>query len=175
MGMAMEIKTVKNNLLIIGAGSHGKVVFEIAHSMCRFEKIEFLDDFSNFAIGKIKELENFKDEFNFVIPAIGNREIRINLFKSIKNIGYKIPIIFHESAYISKTAQIEEGVIILPNSTINTNVRVGKGSIIDIGTKIDHDVFIGEFCHIKPGSIIGPYSILHNGTITKVGQIIQKE
>lgn len=39
---------MNHNLLILGAGQYGKVVEQIATSMCCFEKIDFLDgDFEN--------------------------------------------------------------------------------------------------------------------------------
>lgn len=43
------------NLLIIGAGSYGKVAAEIAAD-CGYEKIDLLDDNSLEAIGKISDL-----------------------------------------------------------------------------------------------------------------------
>ena len=43
---------MNKNLLIIGAGDYGQIAYEIAEAMERFEKIDFLDDNSELAIGK---------------------------------------------------------------------------------------------------------------------------
>ena len=40
-------------LLIVGAGGHGKVVRKVAEELGIFEHIEFVDDNSEFVIGKI--------------------------------------------------------------------------------------------------------------------------
>ena len=44
-------------LLILGAGGHGKVVKEVAEATGRYEKIDFVDDHSNIAVGKVSDLE----------------------------------------------------------------------------------------------------------------------
>lgn len=49
-------------LLIIGAGGHGKVVAEVAEDI-EYEKIAFLDDNAQEAIGKVSKLENFKVQY----------------------------------------------------------------------------------------------------------------
>ena len=54
----------KMNLLILGAGSHGHSVKEIAESLRVFQKISFLDDkeTGEDIIGKCSEALNFKYE-----------------------------------------------------------------------------------------------------------------
>ena len=48
-----------NNLLILGAGQFGLMVKEIAESMSCFDKIDFLDDNNEIAIGKLCDYEEF--------------------------------------------------------------------------------------------------------------------
>lgn len=49
------------NLLIIGAGQHGAVVREIADSMSCFDRIDFLDDNSSEAVGKVSDAEKLSN------------------------------------------------------------------------------------------------------------------
>ena len=44
-------------LLIIGAGGHGKVTAEIAEALGVYETVDFADDNSPNAVGRITELE----------------------------------------------------------------------------------------------------------------------
>ena len=53
---------MKDNLLIIGAGGHGKVVAEVAEA-CGYENIAFLDDNSPEAIGKISDMIFYRERF----------------------------------------------------------------------------------------------------------------
>ena len=48
-----------NNLLILGAGQFGLMVKEIAESMGCFDKIDFLDDNNEIAVGKLCDYEEF--------------------------------------------------------------------------------------------------------------------
>lgn len=59
------------NLLLIGAGGHGKVVAEIAED-CGYEKIDFLDSNSPESIGKISDLEKFTNQYEYAFVGIGN-------------------------------------------------------------------------------------------------------
>ena len=56
------------SLLILGAGGHGKVVKEVALAIKNtsenvYDRVDFLDDNSNEAVGKISEVELFKKAF----------------------------------------------------------------------------------------------------------------
>jgi hypothetical protein len=58
------------SLLIIGAGSHGRVVAETAE-VCGYDKIDFLDDNSRNAIGKKIHLRGFPDHTTGLSSASG--------------------------------------------------------------------------------------------------------
>lgn len=45
--------SIKRNLLIIGAGGHGRVVKEVAEALESYQKIDFVDDNSPEAVGKV--------------------------------------------------------------------------------------------------------------------------
>ena len=63
------------SILILGAGGHGRVVAETAEA-CGYEKISFLDDHSETAIGKIGELQQFVKDYEFAFVGIGNNRLR---------------------------------------------------------------------------------------------------
>ena len=60
-------------LLILGAGGHGRVVREVALSLLdiggkpAYETVDFLDDNSEKAVGKMSSLEKFKNEYQDVL------------------------------------------------------------------------------------------------------------
>ena len=49
------MKPLTCNLLILGAGGHGRVVKETAVAMGNFDRVDFLDDHSELAIGKCED------------------------------------------------------------------------------------------------------------------------
>ncbi|WP_242859341.1 PglB [Caloramator mitchellensis] len=148
-----------NNLLILGAGGHGRVVRETAEAMKFFPRIDFLDDNSEIAIGKLNKFHKFTNEYNYAFVAIGNNLLREKWMNQIQNL-FKLPVLIHPISYISPTANICDGTIICAGAIINTNSTIGKGSIISIGAKIDHDCIIGNYTHINAGAIVKSNTIV---------------
>lgn len=114
-----------------------------------------MDDNSNQAVGKIENLERIADQFNAVFAGIGNNRFRAEIFSRLKNAGYNLVTLIHPTAYVSSSAVIREGTIIQSKTIVNVYSVIGIGSIIGLGTIIDHDVVIGDCCHINSGAIIG--------------------
>ena len=109
------------NLLILGAGSHGQNIKELAESLRVFSKISFLDDKAtgDDIIGKCREAVKFRDEYICAFVAIGDNKKRRKWTTFLKEKNFLIPNIIAHSANISPKAVIGEGVAILPQSTVN--------------------------------------------------------
>lgn len=145
---------MNKNLLIIGAGGHGRVVKETAEAMNSFEKIDFLDDNSQATIGKCKDYKFFINEYAYAFVAFGNNELRKKWVEELIETGFHLPVLIHPTAYISPSAKIGLGSIICAKAVVNTNVDIDKGCIISIGALVDHDSFINEYSHINSGAIV---------------------
>lgn len=140
-------------ILIIGAGGHGKVVKEVAEA-CGYKKVDFLDDNSSDAIGKIQELNLYLNEYENVIVGIGNNLFRNEMLDRLKKAGYQIPVLIHPTAYVSPSAIVSEGTVIEPLAIVNANSQVCKGCIISVGAIVDHDVVLEECVHVNAGAIV---------------------
>ena len=175
------------NLLIIGAGGHGKVVAEAAKLEGKFNKIAFLDD-GNLksvlgypVIGCIEDYKTLKDEYKYAFVAIGNNKVRLNLIKNLVNEGYVVPKIIHPKAAISEHSTIDIGTVILAGAVINVDTKIGKGCILNINSILDHDSSIGDGCHISSGAVIRSMvkvkrlsTVKANACVTQ-GKIIEEE
>ena len=159
-----------NSLLIIGAGGHGTVVKEVAKA-CGFDKIEFLDDTLPQALGKISDIDKYK-EYENVFISIGNNELRKKLYDMARKVGYKLPTLIHPEAYVSESAKIGEGTIIEPKAIINSNATVGEGCIISVGAIVDHDAEIGDYAHVNAGAVVKTASCVEKFRRLEVGEIV---
>ena len=162
---------MNKNLLIIGAGDYGQIAYEIAEAMEKFEKIDFLDDNSELAIGKVSDIENLAGQYSFGIVAIGNPEIRSTLTKRLEENCYKIPVLIHPKAFVGKYATIRKGCIIEPMAVVNSGTEVSEGTIISAGAIINHSVLVGAFSHINIGAIVRAHSALPMFTKVDEGAI----
>ena len=115
---------IMDNLLILGAGQYGMLVKEIAESLNCFDRIDFLDDNSEIAIGHINELAQFVTGHKKAAVAIGNAEIRLELLDMLEKAGYEITCLIHPKAYVAPTAVIGKGTKIKKGMHIGQNVRI---------------------------------------------------
>ena len=143
-----------DNLLILGSGQYGNIVYEIAQATKRFEKIDFLDDSANKAIGKICDAPNFLKTYKYAIVAIGNSQIRLKFLNQMEEIGFQIPALCSPLAYISPSASISCGSIVEPMAVINSNSKIGKGCIISAGAVVNHDAVVETGCQIDCNAVV---------------------
>ncbi len=146
-------------LLILGAGGHAKVVKETAIETGQFNSFYYLDDNLDLkknnlnVVGKLKDLfqDKIRKNYSSAFIAIGNSNKRESLFNNLTKAGYNLPLLIHPTSWVSKSAKISNGSLVLANSTIQANVNIGSSVIINNNCSIDHDSIIKDASHICPG------------------------
>ena len=143
-------------LLILGAGGYGKTIADLAAQLNCYDHIAFLDDGRTGAniLGSCESYGDFCDGNTEVYPAFGNNAMRMQWISRLKESGIPVPTLVHPRAYVSPTATLGIGTMVLPMAVVNTGVSVQDGCIINIGALIDHDSVIGEGVHLAPGAIV---------------------
>lgn len=163
---------MKDNLLILGAGQYGMLVCEVALSTGRFEKIDFLDDAADIAIGKIDAYRNFVPDYKYAFVAIGNSCVREELLQKLEAAGYELAIIVSPYAYVSPSATIDGGSIVEPMAVVNTGAILGVGSLICAGAVVNHNAVIGNCCQIDCNATVSARSIVQSGIKIESGKIV---
>ncbi len=148
---------MKNKLLIIGAGGHGKVVANIASLMGCWEMIYFLDDneqineVNGFAvIDRVANLEVYVNEYDIFV-AIGNNKTRRDIHEKLLELKASIPILIHPNTIVEPSVIIGCGTVIMAGVVICIDSKIGKACIINTSSSIDHDNEIKDFVHVSPG------------------------
>ena len=131
-----------NNLLILGAGQFGRVAKEVAESMGRFDRIAFLDDNSDQAIGKLEDHEKFVADFSYAFVAIGNSDLRLKYIEELEEACFAIAVLVSPEAHVSPSAQLMKGTIVAPGAVVNANSTVAVGCFVCAGAIVDHNSFV---------------------------------
>lgn len=164
---------MSKKVVIIGAGGHAKVIADIIIKSGD-EVVGFLDDNiqkdtniidSYKVIGKIEDcimLQKNKDLY-FII-AIGNNFTRKDIAEKY-NLNYYTAI--HPTAIIGMQVQIEKGTVIMANTCINPNTKIGKHCIINTGAIVEHDNIIDDYVHISPNATL--CGLVKVGMYTHIG------
>jgi sugar O-acyltransferase (sialic acid O-acetyltransferase NeuD family) len=165
---------MKPKIILIGGGGHCKSCIDVIEQAGEFniagiiDENLFLDDLFGYPLlGSDNDFSKLKEKYDYALITIGQIEspaIRIKLFNHIKSLGFKLPSIISNRAYISKHAQVGEGTIVMHDVLINAGAIVGNGCIINTKALIEHDAIIDDHCHISTGAIVNGGAKIKSGT-----------
>lgn len=160
------------NLLILGAGTHGKDVYEIARSLHVFKKISFLDDEveGENIIGKCKDAVKFRNQYPCAFVAVGDNKIRHKLGEMLREYNFLIPSIVSSAANISAMAKIGDGVAILPLARVG-DAEIGDFGIVASNGVVNSSAVLSKYCHVDCGAIVKKEAKVKDGTWIKSGEI----
>ena len=152
-----------SQLLILGAGGHGKVVADAAEATGRWRKMAMLDDRHATLDGTlrwpvlagIQDSERFVSEYTEALVAIGDSAMRLAWIDRLAGQGFRIPVLVHPAAWISPSVTLGAGSVVMANATLQADSSVGRGCIVNTGANIDHDCRLGDGVHVCPGASLG--------------------
>lgn len=164
---------MKQNCIIIGAGTYGQVYAEYLKDS--YNVIAFYDDDVNLHNSKVNGIEvagKVIDALSLpkstaVFVPIGNNPIRVKLLKKIEENGFEIPSYIHPQTIIHPSVKIGKAVYILPGSNVMPLSVIGNYSMISMGVNIAHHTIIEDACFFSQGSNIGASILLK--TLAYVG------
>ncbi len=144
------------NLLILGAGSHGREVRELAQRLNVFRKIAFLDDDTAKAgvLGPCSGVEQYLEEYPAAVPAVGESPLRMRWLEMLTYARFALPVLIHPDAVVSPSAELGYGTVVCARAVVGAGATIGCGCIISSGATIDRDVLVPDGTHIDCGRVI---------------------
>lgn len=162
---------------IIGYSGHAYVCIETAQSMgitvsgyYENEKKES-NPYQLTYLGSEKEQRTFTES---LFIAIGNNFIREKIYNDIKLKNKTFPTLIHSNAIVSKSAKIQENVLINAGVVINAQTKIEFGAIINTGAIIEHECEIGNFAHIAPGAVLAGNVKIGNRTFIGANAVVKQ-
>ena len=166
---------MKTKLLLIGAGGFGRVALE--HAALQYD-CAFVDDGPALGtlvdgvpvIGRISDLPQLFGEYQRLIVTIGNNQLREELYRKAKAIGYSFPNLICTSAYVSTHATLGCGCVLLNNVVVQNGAHVGDGVLLNPGVEIHHDSFVDDYALIYTNSVVR--TLAHVGKRVRIGSTV---
>lgn len=142
---------MNKEVVIIGAGGHGRVIADIIEKSGD-SVFGFLDDDTSKSavIGTVDDCRKYSDKY-FII-AIGNNSIRQNIAERYNDLNYYTAI--HPSAVLAPDVKIGEGTAVMANAVINSLAKIGQHCIINTSSVIEHDDILENFVHVSPNAVL---------------------
>lgn len=98
------------------------------------------------------KLQNYQKEYDSLIIAIGNNEIRKKVAEKYKDMQFATLIA--ATAEVAEDALIGEGTVVMANAVVHPEAQVGKHCIINTSAIVEHDCRIGDYSHISPAAVL---------------------
>jgi len=175
----------KPQLVLMGAGGHARSCIDVIEQEDTFSIAGLIGSRSELGakvlgykvVGTNDDIEKIAREVRFALVAVGqirNPQKRIELFQQAIAAGFEMPIVISPRAYVSRSALIGAGSIVMHGATINSNVRVGENCIVNSHALIEHDSQILSHCHISTGVIVNGGVTVETGSFVGSGSVIRE-
>lgn len=166
-------------LILIGGGGHCKSCIDVIQAEGRFEIAGIVENNGYRAtgngnpvmgypvIGTDDDLPQLVREFKNVLITVGQINepgVRMKLFSRIYDLGGVFPVIISPNAYVSRTAMIGAGTIVMHHAIVNAEAVVGMNCILNTGSLIEHEASVGDYCHISTYAILNGQCRVGNRT-----------
>ena len=143
-------------LLVVGAGGHGRSVAEAAELSRQFEVVGFLDDslldaetlHGLHVLGPAASMVSHRSVCDQAIVAIGNNAVRERLILQLVETGFELATVIHPRAFVSPSAVLGKGSVVMAGGIVGTETSLGMGVIINCGAVVDHHALVEDFGHL---------------------------
>jgi sugar O-acyltransferase (sialic acid O-acetyltransferase NeuD family) len=173
---------MKNDAIIIGAGTYGQVYAEYIRDLNKYHILGFLDDDESKignsycgleVLGNLKNLAEFKKSRPTAIFApLGDNITRVRVLSEARNLGYETPCFIHPLANVHHTVQKGTAVYILPNSNIMPHTFISDFVMISQGVNIAHHVKIGPGVFFSQACTIGASIKINQNAFIGIASVI---
>lgn len=170
-----------NRLVVVGAGGHGRELFDTARAAVAagsdLEVLGFVDDgevdraaLDRLGASLLGSLGDIPDGAGHVI-GIGATGTRRRIAERISDRSPAC-VLVHPTASIGLDVELAPGCVLMAGSRITTNVRMGVHSYVNVNAVVSHDCRIGAYVSISPGALINGSATLDDGCFIGTGAVI---
>lgn len=172
----------KNPVIVLGAGGHARVVVDALRVAGR-ELLGITDPgaeanslrYGLRVLGGDDIVERYSPQQVSLANGIGampGSDLRERLHVQMKDRGYRFTQVIHPSSVVAEEVELAEGVQIMAGVVIQPGVSLGAATIVNTGASVDHDCWIGDFCHLAPGVTLSGDVEVNRGTHIGTGAVV---
>jgi UDP-perosamine 4-acetyltransferase len=175
MGQGRDV-TVKDNVILLGAGGHAKVVIEILQA--NGETVDYCvsgtlgpDTCAGVSVLEGDEHLPLLRQRGYcrAFVAIGSNASRQRMADVVRRVGFQLINAISPHAVISPSVRLGGGIAVMAGAVINAASVIDDLVIINTGATIDHDCHIGSGAHIGPQCALAGKVTVGEGTFLGTG------
>lgn len=167
-------------MIVAGAGGQARECLEILLENNSHASLCFFDNTSatvpDLFAGRYRVLRNAEEvaawfqktgDRSFML-GLGNPLYRLKMLQLFESWGGILQSCISRHAVIGQAqTEIGTGATVAPGAVVTSNVKIGKGVLLNVHASVSHDSTVGDFVEISPGArITGRCSV---GSFTSIG------
>jgi acetyltransferase EpsM len=153
-------------VILVGGGEHGRVVAEALRTRPDFfDLLGFVDPaacedtvagLGLSRLGDDAALLNYTGTLAALgVGSVGVSPVRRNVVERLAPVVSGWATIVHDRAWVSPTAVLADGAIVLAGAIVSSGARIGRHAVVNTGAVVDHDAVVGDFAQIGPHATLG--------------------
>jgi sugar O-acyltransferase (sialic acid O-acetyltransferase NeuD family) len=166
--LAKDTALAMPNLLMVGGGGHARVLqellFEAGHELAGY--VAPSDAGLALVVAADAEpLQRFTDEQVLALNpeehllinglgSTGDLSLRASVFEKFKAAGFNFLQTSAQTAYVSESATLLEGVQVMHKAVVNPTALIYENVIVNTGAIVEHNNVIGAHSHIAIGAVL---------------------
>jgi len=171
------------DVLIIGAGGHGKVVLDILRAAGKHRPVGFIDADPGLigstvnglpVLGQANLLPKLRSRAAGAIVAIGDNRARQRYGQMIAQQGWELVNAIHPSAVVSDSVKLASGIMIAAGAIVGPDVEIAESVIVNTAAVIEHECRLAAAVHACPAAALAGRVTVGEGAFLGLGcRIIQ--
>jgi UDP-perosamine 4-acetyltransferase len=166
-----------SEVVVVGAGGHARVVidllleggWDIACMVADTESSDYLGIPVLLGDGRLTDLRQSHDA---CVIAIGDNALRRRLGELARGLGYELISVVGRGAYVSPTASIGAGTVVVTGAVVNSRTVIGDFGIVNTSSSVDHDCVLGTAVHIGPGATLAGSVLVGDESLVGAGSTV---
>ncbi len=155
----------KKPLVLIGGGGHCVSCVDVIEQIGEYEIVGIVDTPDKVGtkllgysyIGTDADLKSLVQKYKNAFVTVGQlrtNTARKSLIQKLLECDAHIPTLISPRAYVSPTATIGRGSLVMHDTLVNAQAKIGDYCILNTKSLVEHDCEVGNYSHIATGAIL---------------------
>lgn len=166
-------------LVIVGAGGHGRELFDAARAA--WTVAGFVDDgpvdvarLERLGAALLGDTDWLAAHPGSFALGVGTPSARRRLAGKLETAGCEPATVAHPGAVVGPDVRLGDGAVLFDRCTVTTNVTIGRHTHLNVGCAVQHDSTVGDFVQLSPGVLVNGDCHIGDDVFLGTGAIVTR-
>lgn len=179
------MSTATRDLVIVGAGGHGRELFDAVLAVNRVRPTwrvlgvvdddpQHTDRLERIGLELLGPIERLLELGCAYALGIGTSEVRQRLAARFDAAGLEPATVVHPGAHLGSDVELGPGAVVFDRCTLTTHVRIGAHTHLNVGCAVQHDSVLGDAVQVSPGVFVNGDCRIGDAVFLGTGAIVTR-